>query len=723
MPITDEIRSSGRCPGLSLAVLYVPPSNMARVQQSLCRSIWVNFEDLCLFVYVLAQLVGLLLLIATSIVWLPLLALSLLLLSILLALPFLFVLYAVPWLYHFFRRGSEPNVNAEFLTQLPPEILQEIFGHCCDREYIDFFHHFSLEPKGETRCNMAYTLKSVCKGWKLLAETTPTLWQKIQFGTFPDTGFEQPDFKGEEVFRSLRHCTNMMEQVLLPRSGQLPIQIQITRRCNAFHVRHPGSPCSHAEYTLPLLKLLSSQSHRFTCLNLDGFGHEERVVKTPPAVVADLIRVLSSMDFRHLEVLTLDGGEPLGHPAIDLFQQAPRLAKLVLTGTEPWMRGRGGIMENLTIRWSKITTLELDLSHPTNGGPAASVSEVARVLQAVRHSLTHLSWTGWWNCRDSYFEEMRLTEEISKLPEIFDGPYLVLSSLRSLTLADKDNHFTFSTTFLPKIMCPELEVLRVLLCTEDQHYGYKMREKSLAKSPPMDGLRHLLYKSPKLRQVTILHAGTDSDKFRLKLVDNCIGESMFGIMTFGYLIFQGTRGSLQSQVADRLTHDAGFSSRLSLLSLSKHSPKLTKRLLRRIMGLVPWYTYASDIERRQQKARDLMDDSKRHPIRPVAKTSRERSYGTDQGLVFHRMFNFVEDIAPTADPKYGHLPLVDQVFWDSMSSKDLNVLTSILDLIRCREPSASSTYLRDSLPDTCIFTIAVPRGRFMYGQCIPFLLE
>ncbi|TEB23889.1 hypothetical protein FA13DRAFT_1797748 [Coprinellus micaceus] len=458
----------------------------ARAQQSLRRSTWVNIVELWLSLCILAKLVGLILLILTSIVLLPvlalLLALGLLCLSILSVIPFLFVMHAVPWLNDFFRHLAERDVNEGSLAQLPPEILQKIFDHCCDQEYVDFFHHFSLGPTEERRCNTVYTLKSVCKEWKFLAETTPTLWQKIQFGSFYPPRVQEPDHKGEDVFRSLRHCTDMMEQVLLPRSGQLPIQIGVTRRCGPFHMHYPGSLCNHVGYTLPLLKLISPQSHRFTSLALDGWGCEEG------EVVENLIYILSSIDFRHLEVLALDGGVPWGRypssqPPFNLFQHAPKLAKLVLSGSEPWMRGRGGITENLIIRWSKITTLELNLSRYDRNGPTVSVSEVARVLQAVCHNLIHLSWMGDWHCHGNYFEERRVAAAISKLPEIFGGPQLVLSDLHSLTLADKDNEFQFSTIFLPKIMCPKLEELRVLLCTEDQSYGYNLREKSVARPP------------------------------------------------------------------------------------------------------------------------------------------------------------------------------------------------------------------------------------------------
>ena len=164
----------------------------------------------------------------------------------------------------------------------------------------------------------------------------------------------------------------------------------------------------------------------------------------------------------------------------------------------------------------------------------------------------------------------------SKLPEIFGGPQLVLSSLHSLTLADRDNQFQFSTIFLPRFLCPKLKELRVLLCTGDRRCGYKLRETSVARSPPIDGLRQLLHSSSNLRRVTILHAGISG--FRYELESDHIGKGLRGTM-YGYLVFHGTRGALQSQVADRLGRDAGLSSRHSLSSLSQlqishfHSPE------------------------------------------------------------------------------------------------------------------------------------------------------
>ena len=366
-------------------------------------------------------------------------------------------------------------------------------------------------------------------------------------------------------------------------------------------------------------------------------------------------------------------------------------------------------MERLVIPWSKLTTLELNLGHYNGDGPTVSVGEVARVLQAVSHNLIHLSWMGSWHCRsNSGVWESRMAAELSRLQNIFGGPQLVLPSLHSLTLADKDDQFQFSEIFLPRIVCPKLEELRVLLCTADQTHGNGSPGESVAKLP-ITGLRQLLHESTNLRQVTILHAGFGG--FRRKMGQDRMGGGTSGVATCGYLVFHGTRESLRSQVVDRLAQDAGFSSQLSLLSLSQNSPEATKVLLRRIMAFVPWYAYTNDAERQRQNSLSIFSTvallNNRHLIRPVAKTSREKIYGANEGLL-NRMFTFVRDIARAArlDPQYGTLPAVDQVVWGDMSPQDLSILASIIDSVRDSEHDIGS------LHNPCIFTVAVPRGQF-----------
>lgn len=204
-----------------------------------------------------------------------------------LSIPLAFVWIVVPWVCDYYQKILEDRASsAATVKQFPPDVLQEIFFFCCGEEYVDFFYHFSLyrpgpdgrrvwgnwnavDQQGHPEYNMAYILKGVCKDWKLLVERTPALWQKVLLDY--NVGSEHTSF------RSLEHCREMMQHVLLPRCAGLPLEINI-RQLSKSHTggdrSRPGQfeqlYNAHMEYIESMVGLLAEHGSRWSSLAFEA---------------------------------------------------------------------------------------------------------------------------------------------------------------------------------------------------------------------------------------------------------------------------------------------------------------------------------------------------------------------------------------------------------------------------------------------------------------------
>ncbi|KAJ2930869.1 hypothetical protein H1R20_g6225, partial [Candolleomyces eurysporus] len=344
----------------------------------------------------------------------------------------------------------------------PPEILQEIFVHCCGDEYIDFFSHSPFEHEILNTCqsqdgskkdknirrkwdyerppwNTAYVLKAVCKEWRAIVEGTPQLWQRLhlEFQPIPITGTLPSVHLSETQLTDFsRRYANMLKHVFLSRSGGMALHLQIGVGTGPSQINSQNAGKLRGVFMKPLLHALAEESHRWTSLELAGISLK--------IVIDEFFRPSSSnhglMSLPNLRHLSSNSSPEYDDTTIS----ASQISKLFLSGT-PFCN-ESIVKINLT-QSQHLTTLVMSDWYSYHLDRELSTRRFIEVLKAVPN-LAHFHWQGRFG-RLQHFVLHATTNPV------------VLEKLLSITMEDSNLEFC---RLLPRLIsCPKLESLRLLV--------------------------------------------------------------------------------------------------------------------------------------------------------------------------------------------------------------------------------------------------------------------
>ncbi|KAK7047120.1 hypothetical protein VNI00_006785 [Paramarasmius palmivorus] len=213
------------------------------------------------------------------------------------------------------------------IRQLPSEIMQKIFLFCVDRHIANTERVFPDEPdRGSfpfptstlNPFQMPWLLGQICASWRTVALSTPDLWASVAVDVRRSVG----DLKKQVL------SSNVLRLGLqLSRSQNHPLSISLLlKNEQPFH---------------PWILILCSRSSNWRYLRLDGEVNGLRSIN-------QVQHFLPSLEILELK---LNAVSPIDLQ-VDLFEQAPRLETLILTGI-PMRMAKLPLHQLKRFRWNE----------------------------------------------------------------------------------------------------------------------------------------------------------------------------------------------------------------------------------------------------------------------------------------------------------------------------------------------------------------------------------